>query len=606
MESLLLHIRNTRQFDFTGYKRSTLGRRIAKRMQEVGCETYGDYEDYLEVHPEEFVVFFNTILINVTAFFRDPQAWDFVAAEVIPRIVSGKQPGAPIRIWSAGCASGEEAYTLAMILAESLGRQPFRERVKIYGTDVDDDALSKARQATYAAKDVSDIPEELLERYFERVGDGYGFSKDLRRSVIFGRHDLLQDAPIGRLDLLVCRNTLMYFNAEAQEGIIDRFRFALDGHGYLFLGKAETMLKGSSAWRPIDLKLRIFESVPDGTRSRAALARDAEHGSDRTTRTTTSLRDAALMASNVPLVVVDVNGTVAMVSSAARSTFGIAPSQVGLPVQDLELSYRPIELRALIDEAYQERRTVEYRNVEYAAGSEATRVFDVRVTPLFDAGDTTLGAEIVFDDVTRYRRLQDELEHSARELETAYEELQSTNEELETTNEELQSTIEELETTNEELQSTNEELETTNEELQSTNDELNAVNEALQARGIELDLANDYLQSILAGLGRGVAVVDNELVVRLWNEWAEDLWGLRKEEVEGRHFANLDIGLPVHEVLPTVRHFLDAPDGRGSFSVKARNRRGFDIECQLKLSPLGTAAEPSGVIIVMEVPLDAE
>ena len=605
MESLLEYVKSTRQFDFTGYKRSTLGRRIGKRMQEVGCEKYADYQDYLEVHPDEFTVFFNTILINVTSFFRDPDAWEFVASEVIPRIVSGKQPGEPIRVWSAGCASGAEAYTVAMLLAEAVGHQPFRDRVKIYGTDVDEEELFKARQATYTDKDVAEIPKELLERYFDPINGGYGFSKDLRRSVIFGRHDLVQDAPISRLDLLVCRNTLMYFNADTQAGILDRFRFALNGRGYLFLGKAETLLTHATAWRAIDLKLRVFESVEDGTRTRGSLTRDVPlESASATLPASITLRDAALLASNIPLVVVDVNGAVALVSSAARATFGIAANQLGLPLQDLEFSYRPTELRSLIDEAYQERRTVERRNVEYVHGSEAARMFDVRVTPLFDAAATTLGAEITFEDVTRYRRLQDELEFSTRELETAYEELQSTNEELETTNEELQSTIEELETTNEELQSTNEELETMNEELHSTNDELHAVNDELHIRGVELDVVNSYLQSILSGLRRGVAVIDDELVVRLWNEWAEDLWGLRKDEVEGRHFSNLDIGLPVDDVVPTVRRFLDGRDGNDTLAVRARNRRGFDVECRLTLSPLGDADQPSGVIIVMDVSRD--
>jgi two-component system CheB/CheR fusion protein len=417
----------------------------------------------------------------------------------------------------------------------------------------------------------------------------------------------VQDAPISRLDLLVCRNTLMYFNAETQAGMLDRFRFALNGRGYLFLGKAETLLKHSPAWRPIDLNLRVFESVADGARTRPGPGRDVgEHTADPPASTTLSLRDAALLASDVALVVVDVNGAVALVSSTARATFGVAPNQLGLPLQDLELSYRPTELRSLIDEAYLERRTVERRNVEYARGTESPRMFDVRVTPLIDPSGTTLGAEITFEDVTRYRRLQEELEHSTRELETAYEELQSTNEELETTNEELQSTIEELETTNEELQSTNEELETMNEELQSTNDELHAVNDELQTRGLELDIANDYLQSILSGFQRGVAVVDKELVVRLWNDWAEDLWGLRKDEVEGRHFANLDIGLPVAEIVPAVRRFIDGNDGNDRLSLQARNRKGFDVMCRLTFSPLGNPDQPSGVVIAMEVPRDDE
>src|SRR5215212_6834655 len=246
LEALLDYVKEMRKFDFSGYKRPTLFRRIGKRMEELGCETYAEYQDYLEVHPEEFVTFFNTVLINVTSFFRDPEAWTFVADEIVPRIISGKDPDAPIRIWSAGCASGEEAYTLAMVFGRALGLDAFRSRVKIYATDIDEEALAQARSATYPAKAIEAVPEALRSQYFESTARGLTFRHDLRRALIFGRHDLLKDAPISRLDLLVCRNTLMYFNADVQRGILDRFRFALEDGGYLFLGRAETLLTHSA------------------------------------------------------------------------------------------------------------------------------------------------------------------------------------------------------------------------------------------------------------------------------------------------------------------------------------------------------------------------
>src|SRR5205823_6616564 len=196
-------------------------------MQSLRMERYGDYLDYIEGHPEEFIQLFNTILINVTGFFRDTAAWEFLAAEVIPRLIAGKQPHEPMRVWSAGCASGEEAYTLAIVLAEALGLESFRQQVKIYATDVDQEALVQARQASYSARDLQPVSPELRSKYFEAVSNRFVFRPDLRRSVIFGRHDLVQDAPISRLDLIVCRNTLMYFNAETQSSILDRFYFAL-------------------------------------------------------------------------------------------------------------------------------------------------------------------------------------------------------------------------------------------------------------------------------------------------------------------------------------------------------------------------------------------
>jgi two-component system, chemotaxis family, CheB/CheR fusion protein len=222
-EALLTYLKESRGFDFTGYKRSSLMRRVNRRMNQVDITDYQDYLDYLEVHPDEFTALFNTILINVTGFFRDADAWDYLRSEVLEPMVAGKPGDAPIRVWSAGCASGEEAYTLAMSLAETLGADAFRDRVKIYATDVDEEQLNEARQAIYGERAMEAVPPELAERYFEPNGNRFVFRKDLRRSVIFGRNDLVQDAPISRIDLIVCRNTLMYFNAETQAKILGRF-----------------------------------------------------------------------------------------------------------------------------------------------------------------------------------------------------------------------------------------------------------------------------------------------------------------------------------------------------------------------------------------------
>ncbi|MGI8504000.1 MAG: CheR family methyltransferase [Hassallia sp.] len=263
-ESLLIYLRQSRGFDFTGYKRSTLMRRVQKRMQFLGLENYSDYLDYLEVYPDEFNLLFNTILINVTAFFRDASVWEFLHLQVLPNLIKSKADSEPIRIWSAGCASGEEAYTLAMLMVESLGTEQFRQRVKIYATDLDEEALSQSRQALYSAKDIQAVPPEFVAKYFEPSGNRYIFRHDLRRSVIFGRHDLLQDAPISRIDLLVCRNTLMYFNAEAQMRVLARFHFALNDTGYLYLGKAEMLLTHSNLFTPLNLKHRIFTKVSAG------------------------------------------------------------------------------------------------------------------------------------------------------------------------------------------------------------------------------------------------------------------------------------------------------------------------------------------------------
>jgi two-component system CheB/CheR fusion protein len=602
LEVLLDYLRRSRGFDFTGYKRTSLSRRIERRIQDVGADGYLGYLDHLEVDPDEFTQLFNTILLNVTSFFRDPPAWDYLRAEILPRLVAEKDDDEPFRIWSAGCASGEEAYTLAMVAAEALGPEAVRERVKIYATDVDEDALSQARQARYTAKQVEGVPPELLERHFERNGDGYVFSKELRRSVIFGRHDLIQDAPISRIDLLVCRNTLMYLNSETQSHVLARFSFALREGGCLMLGKAEMLLTHSDLFTSLDLKRRVFRKVPGATLHERLMVltdageRPAGHQRGRDER----IRTAAMEASPEAQIVVDAGGYLTLANERARVLFKLTGDDLARPFQDLELSYRPLELRSKIQQVYVERRPSQVDEVEWPTPSGEVAHLEVQVVPLIDDHQKLLGASINFSDVTRSRRYKEELEHANQGLEDAYAELQSTNEELETTNEELQSTVEELETTNEELQSTNEELETMNMEMQATNEELQTINDELGQRTTELNQLNSFLESIWAGLDGAVAVLDPDLQVLVWNHGSEDLWGVRQEEVQGQHFLNLDIGLPIDQVRPALRAAMSDEHRPQSITIEAINRRGRAVTCRVTCSPLLDSDKSlRGVIMVV-------
>jgi two-component system CheB/CheR fusion protein len=601
LEALLDFVKRNRGFDFTGYKRSSLERRIRKRMEEVGTGTYAEYLDHLEVHQDEFAFLFNTILINVTAFFRDAPTWDYLRAEVIPQLLAGRAPDAPLRVWCAGCASGEEAYTIAMVLAEILGEAAYRERVKIYATDVDEEALQAARAAVYPAKAVEAVPREALDRYFERYDSRYVFRQDLRRAVIFGRNDLVQDAPISRIDLLVCRNTLMYFNAETQTKILERFHFALAPRGVLFLGKAEMLLSHARIFEPLDLKRRVFRKAVNGPVSFAHLV---SHGfPQRRTQDISGLeelREHAFSASPVAQIVVTEGETTALINSPAEVAFGLSERDVGRPLRDLEVSYRPVALRAYVEQARLERRSLRIKDVEWRRAGE-TVWYEVHVNPLVNKDKTLLGVSVVFHDVSWARQLLTELEHTNRQLESAYEELQSTNEELETTNEELQSTVEELETTNEELQSTNEELETMNEELQSTNDELQTINDALRERSLDLDEVNEFLESVLTSIHAGIIVIDSEMRIKAWNRGAEDLWGVRREEAEGTHLLNLDIGLPVADLRPVVREALADAGYYAEQMFEAVNRRGRTTVVRLLCGALRSSnGESHGALLMME------
>jgi two-component system, chemotaxis family, CheB/CheR fusion protein len=600
-ETLLAFIKEKRGFDFTGYKRPSLRRRIGKRMQDVESSSYDEYLSRLTSDESEFPVLFDTILINVTRFFRDPQAWQHLAEEILPKLIEQKLPTEPFRFWSAGCATGEEAYSLAMLLAEALDADDFRDRVKIYATDVDEAALMEGRHAVYALSELEDVPDELRSRYFEEANGRRILRADIRRAVIFGRNDLVLDPPISRIDLIVSRNTLMYFGPDVQRKILANFHFALNPDGFLFLGRSELLMTRSSLFVPVDPKRRIFSKIPpsdfrNGLRGMVQGDGGLKAGGGREDF---RIRQASFESAPVAQLVVDPGGYLAAANVQARTLFGLTQHDVGRPLQDLELSYRPIELRSRIEEAYGAHHPISVRDVEWRTGTDV-RWFDVQISQLHAADGSPVGMGVAFVDISRYRKLHEHLEHSKERLETAYEELQSTAEELETTNEELQSTNEELETTNEELQSTNEELETMNEELQSTNEELHTMNDELRTTSDELNSVNAFLESILGSVHAGVVVTDTELVVQAWNQQAAELWGVRADEAHGQHLMNLDIGLPLEQVMPLMRK--TAADGSSEETVlDATNRRGRRIKCLVRTSPLqsGTGAA-RGVIVLME------
>ncbi|NUO36934.1 MAG: PAS domain-containing protein [Dermatophilaceae bacterium] len=600
-ERLLLHLKDVRGFDFTGYKRPSLLRRVRHRMRAVGFESFGEYQDHLEVNPDEFVPLFNTILINVTSFFRDRDSWEHLSSRLIPSLL--EKADQEVRVWSAGCAGGQEAYSLAIALTEAMGVDRFRERVKIYATDVDEDALAYARAATYTERETESLPEDLREKYFEAAPQGMVFRQDLRRSVIFGRNDLTRDAPISRIDLLTCRNTLMYFNAETQSRILSRLAFALKPEGILMLGEAEMLLNHTDTFVPVDMKRRLFRrgSVPVADpqlvmRQPAPMMRFAVPDALQ------ALRSDAFAAAPLAQLVVDAQGTLAMINEAAKSLTRLSDSDVGRRFHELDLSFRPMELRPALHETRESRQPHRLRGVRWAKPGPEVYV-DIDLVPLVDLRDGYAGTLLAFTDVTRYQQVHQELEQTTKQLQAASEELQSTNEELETTNEELQSTVEELETTNEELQSTNEELETMNEELQSMNDELQGANEELRVRSSELTRLNDFMESILGSMSSAVIVLDRNLTVQIWNRNAQELWGVRSDEAVGMHLFSLDFGLPTDDVKPLLRAVLADPSATRQLSVDAINRRGRPVTLSVTVAALMSRGDATGVLLVMDAEL---
>jgi two-component system CheB/CheR fusion protein len=572
-ERLLDYLKEVRGFDFTGYKRASLMRRVQHQMHRVGVADFEEYHDHLQVHPEEFTQLFNTILINVTGFFRDPDAWDLLAGELVPGLLD-QLGDEPIRLWSAACASGQEAYSLAMLFAEALGPEKFRSRVKIYATDIDEESLSFARLASYTERELAGLPDGYRERYFQPAGTRFQFDADLRRSVIFGRNDLLHDAPISRIDLLACRNALMYFNAETQTRIVSRLGFALKPQGVLFLGKAEMLLNHSASFEPIDLKRRFFRrrnaapavlTAVDGFRGAAAATPPVER---------VQLQAEAFLNSPVAHIVLDHDGRIQLINHAAGAAFGLSARDTGRSFSELEISYRPAELRSYIDEVGASRQPTWLRGIEWHRSPTEVTFLDIQVLPLTAGANRLLGVSLMFNDVSRFRRLNDELEASNRQLETAYEELQSTNEELETTNE----------------------------ELQSTNDELHLTNQELQDRTAEISALNRFMESILSSLTAAAIVVSPELTVRTWNRQAYEMWGVREDEAVGQHLLNLDIGLPTGELRAVVREVAGGDREHAELSLEAVNRRGRTVALRVTVTTLADADpdRSGGALLLMD------
>jgi len=586
-------------FDFRDYKLGSLSRRIDARRSQVGVDTLDAYIRHLDRHPEEAAALFDTILINVTSFFRDPEAWEALRQEVVPELIQVAAETRTIRVWCAACSSGEEAYSVAIVLADAIGDRAHDFDIKIYGTDIDEDALASARQALYRLEQLKAVPAPPLERYFQRDGQLYRFRRDLRRWCIFGRHNLSQDAPLPHIDLLVCRNVLIYFKSDLQERLLGRFLYAIRPQGFLFLGKSESLLARSKLFTAVRPKWRLFQRTaepvvrPEATAIRAdheataaSAAATARHLPERVA--TSGMIARIVEAAPLPLLLIDAADTVHFWNHAAALLYEM-PANVALArkFRDLDISYRVEGMRARVEHAKASQAASRLDDVRFTKRSGEVLYLQVQILPIVDGGRTT-AIVVSALDVTEQTRLSGDLARIAEQHAMASEELQSTNEELETTNEELQSTNEELETTNEELQSTNEELLTTIDEVQASHDQL--ATRTTELRRIEL-----YHRSILQSMTDATVVLDREFKVTTWNEAAEQLWGLPAAQAVGRDF----FALPLGPVIELMRNAIRTSDG------ELRVQGTVDVEfplpssgkkARMRLVRLGDDDDPVGVV----------
>src|SRR5262245_38797441 len=390
--ALLEKLSSQYNFDFREYKEASLARRIRNRMAQARVDSYGVYARYLDENPEERVALFNAILINVTDFFRDPDAWTTLDADVFPRLLADAAGSRSIRIWCAGCSSGEEPYSVAMLLAERLGDNAGNYSIKIYGTDIDEDALTTARHALYRLDQIKNVPERLVERYFTRDGQLYRFRRDIRRWCIFGSHNLTQAPPLSHIDLLICRNVLIYFTAELQERILNRFHYSIREDGYLFLGRSESLLARSRQFTPVHLKWRIFRRMPSAARQAAAVLPEAGSAPQVvvTARAETTAPAArmqrALEALPAAVMVIDMTDTILSWNPAAETMFDIPiASALARKFRDLDVSYRVEGLRARIEDVKARHAVSRMDDVTFTRRNGDVIHADVTISPLFEA-----------------------------------------------------------------------------------------------------------------------------------------------------------------------------------------------------------------------------
>jgi two-component system CheB/CheR fusion protein len=541
LRSFLGQVKDRSGIDFGAYKRATILRRLQRRMAATGANGLREYVRYVQAHPEEYQRLTAAFLIKVTEFFRDRDLFDLLRDRIVPRLVDdARDRGNELRLWSAGCATGEEAYSLAIVVADVLGDELGAFNVRIFATDVDADAIAFARRGIYPASEFSAMPREQVERYFSRDGDHYEVRKTIRAMTVFGQHDLGQRAPFPRLDLALCRNVLIYFTTELQKRALQLFAFSLRDGGYLVLGKAESTAPLSDYFVLEHARLKVYRRegervlipparIPDTTSllpslgvvppSRAWTEPPARLGRDAPKPATAGDRvESLLLRLPVGVVVVDRRYDIHSINAAARRLLAIHGPAINDDFVHLMPERAAGDVRRVLDAALRGNAGsalvqipastpdgAEVRAVELAAypASPDAGLFDgdgvlVVVTDVTVAVRARRGLEGELEDerTERGRMATDsralaasnaELVEANVDLTTTNAELRTANEELLVANEEVQAATEEVETLNEELQATNEELETLNEELQATVEELNTTNDDLEARGTELE-----------------------------------------------------------------------------------------------------------------------
>ncbi|HEX8851046.1 MAG TPA: CheR family methyltransferase [Gemmatimonadaceae bacterium] len=571
---ILTQVRARTGHDFSRYKRSTIERRVERRMQVRGVEQPLDYLEILRANPQETLALADDLLINVTSFFRDAAVFEYVEKHVVPTLFEGKGPGNRVRVWSVGCATGEEAYSLGMLLMEEATRRDHAPQIQVFASDLHERSLRYAREGLYPETVAAEVTPERLDRFFQRENGGYRVRKDLRERVVFAPHNLLSDPPFSHLDLVACRNVLIYLQREVQEEVVKLFHYALHGEGYLLLGTAETV-DHSDLFRLDSKENHIYRrrNVPRGELRLPNLLLASAHAGRGVPNVPGpaavppvssygALHQLMVEEHAPPSVLVDAEHNVLHVSEHAGRYLQVPGGLPSSSIFKLVREELRAELRGQLMLARERQTTSRSKPIPVQIDGEQRNVV-LRVSP---TGTKETGglALVIFDEAAEpapadaattprddaaVRELEAELEMTRGRLQALVEEFETSQEEMRASNEELQSA-------NEELRSTMEELETSREELQSINEELQTVNQENRHKVEELSQLSSDLQNLLRVTDVGTLFLDHALRINRFTPRVGEMFNIRLTD-RGRPLADLTHRLGYEGLLEDARRVLD-------------------------------------------------
>jgi two-component system CheB/CheR fusion protein len=617
---ICLLLRSATGVDFLQYKPATIGRRIGRRMVLQRTDSLQKYLQVLRKDPSEVEALYQDILIHVTGFFRDPDAFQALRTKVLPNIAASRAAGRPIRVWVPGCSTGEEVYSVAMLLLEALGDLPGQTRIQVFGTDISEPPIQHARSGAYPEASLADVSQARLKRFFVKVESGYQVNKPVREMCVFARHDLAKDPPFSSLDLISCRNVLIYMGAALQKRTVEVFHYALRQGGYLFLGKSESLSAHDNLFALEDQKHKIYSRKPVSTPHLDLAAGPRESAARGVPESATpsaafDIRKEAermLLERFAPAAMV-VDPDLHIVHFQGDTSAYLAAA-TGEPSSHLLRILRPelvVEVRAAIQKVKKHRGPASTGGIRLTVHARV-KTIRVEVVPLEGrrakacdflvifqeepAPPTPAGAQAAAgapSEITG-KGASREVLRLKRELTSTREYLRSILEDHEATYEELKAASEEVLSANEELQSTNEELETTKEELQSSNEELTTLNEELQNRNVELVHLADDLSNLLVGVNIPIAILDRGLRIRRFTPMAEKTLNLIPADV-GRPFGQIASNLVVTD---WDRLFSEVLDQLRTVEREVQDRRGHWYA--LRMRPYKTADNKiDGVLIAL-------